>query len=154
MPDSKFAGHWTSGKSTLPDIRQRAAARWLPTTDLQQRDFAILFEDAFRGKSRKIFRFCSLKFIQKKLPKYRVKTVHFLKSIDGTDNGTKKYRVTVPRYFCTAVPRYFCTFVPLYRGTFVPVLLYRGTAQLCTYVVILLSLFHKNNNYSKYVVDL
>ena len=68
--DSKFAGYWISGKSTLPDIRQRAAARWLPTTDPQQRGFPILFEDAFRGKSRKIFRFCSLKFIQKKLPKY------------------------------------------------------------------------------------
>ena len=57
----------------IPDIRQGAAAQWLPTADLQQRGFAILFEDAFRGKSRKIFRFCSLKFIKKKLPKYRVK---------------------------------------------------------------------------------
>ena len=73
VPDSKFVGYWISGKSTLPDIRHRAAARWLPTTDLQQCDFAIFFENAFRGKSRKIFRFCSLKFIQKKLPKYRVK---------------------------------------------------------------------------------
>ena len=65
VPDSKFVGYRISGKSTLPDIRQGAAARWLPTTDLQQRGFAIHFEDAFRGKSRKIFRFCSLKFIQK-----------------------------------------------------------------------------------------
>ena len=73
MPDSKFAGYWISGKSTLPDIRQGAAARWLPTTDLQQRGFTILFEDDFRGKYENIFRFCSLKFIQKKLPKYRVK---------------------------------------------------------------------------------
>ena len=43
------------------------------TTDLQQFVFAELFEDAFRGKIRKVFRFCFLKFTQKKLPKYRVK---------------------------------------------------------------------------------
>ena len=40
-------------------------AQWLPITDLQQRGFAVLLEDAFRGKSRYIFRFCSHKFIQK-----------------------------------------------------------------------------------------
>ena len=62
-----------AGESISPDIRQGAATRWLPTTDLLQRGFAILFKDALRGKSRKIFRFCSLKFIQKKSPKYRVK---------------------------------------------------------------------------------
>ena len=41
------------------------------------------------------------------------KTVQFLKSNDGTDNGTKKYRGTVPRYKSTAVQKY------------------RGTAHLC-----------------------
>ena len=50
---------------TLPDIQPGAAARWLLTTHLQQRGFAILFEDAFRGKYQKFFRFCSLKFIKK-----------------------------------------------------------------------------------------
>ena len=72
MPDSKFAEYRIFGKSNLPDIRQGGAVRWLLTTDLQQRSFAILFEDAFRGKSRKFFRFCSLKLTQKKLPTYRV----------------------------------------------------------------------------------
>ena len=66
-------GMCRKAKSNLPDIRQGAAAWLLPTIDLQQRSFAILFEDAFRRKSRKLFRFSSLKFIQKKLPKYRVK---------------------------------------------------------------------------------
>ena len=42
-----------------------AAARWLPTTDLQQRGFAVHFEDAFRGETRKVFSFCSLKLPKK-----------------------------------------------------------------------------------------
>jgi len=68
-----------------------------------------------------------LKVFSKKLPKYRVKRPkkyrryqkrYILKSIDVTDNGTKKYRITVPRYKSTAVlPTYgyiaiFTHFIP------------------------------------------
>jgi len=58
---------------------------------------------------------------QRKLRKYWVKWPEkyrryqkrcILKSIDVTDNGTKKYRVTVSRYFCTAV-------LPTYHGNIV-----------------------------------
>ena len=56
--------------------------------------------------SRKIFRFCSLKFIQKKLPKIEQ---NGLKSNDGTKNGEFLKVSTIP-----------ITVLKKYRGTFAP----------------------------------
>ena len=47
----KFKAFILKTHTDRPQTSHGAAARWLPTTDLQQRGFAVLFENAFRGKS-------------------------------------------------------------------------------------------------------
>ena len=68
VPDSKLAGYRIPvfGKSNLPDIRQGAAAWWLPTTDLYNNVVLRYFlKMLFAENPEKIFAFALLSLFKK-----------------------------------------------------------------------------------------